>query len=60
VKEAAEALDSEYFEKDRMGGFWNFMKNLQKNLENSMAAAGMASGGDLEDAAQIGKNKKSS
>ena len=58
VKQAAEALDSDYFEKDQMGGFWNFMKNLQKNLEDSMAAAGMATGGDLEDAAKIGKEKK--
>ena len=58
VKEAAEALDSDYFEKDQMGGFWNFMKRLQKNLEDSMAAAGMATGGDLEDASEIGKKKK--
>ncbi|OIN96110.1 MAG: hypothetical protein AUJ48_02070 [Deltaproteobacteria bacterium CG1_02_45_11] len=57
VKEAAEALDSAYFEKDRMGGFWNFMKKLQLNLEDSMAAAGMASGGDLEDAIQLDKKK---
>jgi len=41
-----------------MGGFWSFMKKLQKNLEDSMAAAGMASGGDLEDAARMGKKKK--
>ena len=58
VKEAAAAIDTAYFEKDSMGSFWNFMKNLQKNLEDSMAAAGMASGGDLEDAAEIGKKKK--
>ena len=58
VKEAAEAIDTVYFEKDRMGSFWNFIKNLQRNLEDSMAAAGMASGGDLEDAVQIGKRKK--
>ena len=58
VKEAAEAIETSYFEKDRMGSFWNFMKNLQKNLEDSMAAAGMASGGDLEDAAEMGKKKK--
>ena len=58
VKEAAEALDSDYFEKDQMGGFWNFMKRLEKNLEDSMAAAGMATGGDLEDASEIGKKKK--
>ena len=58
VKEAAEAINSDYFEKDRMGGFWNFVKKLQENLEDSMAAVGMASGGDLEDAAKIAKNKK--
>ena len=58
VREAAEALDSAYFEKDEMGGFWNFIKRLQRNLEDSMAAAGMASGGDLEDAAQWRKKKK--
>jgi len=58
VKEAAEALDSHYFEKDQMGGFWNFMKKMQKNLEDSMAAAGMATGGDIDDAIKIGKEKK--
>ena len=58
VKEAAEALNSDYFEKDKMGGFWNFMKNLQRNLEDSMAAAGMSSYGDLEDAAKIEKERK--
>ena len=58
VKEAAEALDSDYFEKDEMGGFWNFIKNLQRTLEDSMAAAGMASGGDLDDAVHMGKKKE--
>jgi CheY-like chemotaxis protein len=51
VKEAAEAIDSNYFEKDRMSGFWGFMKKL----EDSMAAAGMTDGGDLKDAAKIVK-----
>ena len=58
VKEAAEALKSDYFEKDQMGVFWSFIKRLQKNLEDSMAAAGMADGGDLEDAVRIRKEKK--
>ena len=58
VKEAAEGLDSEYFEKDQMGSFWYFMKNLRENLENSMAAMGMATGGDLEDATEWDKKKK--
>lgn len=59
VKEAAEALDSNFFEKDKMGSFWEFIKNLPAKLEDSMAAAGMATGGDLEDAIQIEKEKKS-
>ncbi|MFP4446202.1 MAG: response regulator [Desulfosudaceae bacterium] len=42
VQEAAEALNAAYFEKDAMGGFWNFMKRLQKNLEDSMVDATMA------------------
>ena len=58
VKEAANALDSDYFEKDKMGGFWNSMKNLQKTLEDSMAAAGMAGYGDLDDEAEIKKDKE--
>jgi YesN/AraC family two-component response regulator len=58
VKEAAEAIDSDYFEKDQMGSFWHFMKKLHRNLEDSMAAAGMSSGGDLEDAEKIAREKK--
>ncbi len=58
IKEAAEGLDSKYFEKDQMGSFWYFMKNLRNSLENSMAAAGMATGGDLDDAADWEKQKK--
>ena len=57
VKETAKALDSSYFEKDRMGSFWYFMKRLQRNLDDSMAAAGMASYGNLEDAAKIDREK---
>ncbi|MFP4040561.1 MAG: response regulator [Desulfosudaceae bacterium] len=41
VQEAAEALNASYFEKDAMGGFWNFMKRLQSNLEGSMVDATM-------------------
>ena len=58
IKEAAEAMDTVFFEKDEMSSFWNFMKKLHNQLENTMAAAGMASGGDLEDAVQMGKEKK--
>ena len=58
IKEAAKALDSSYFEKDRMGSFWQFMKRLQTNLDDSMAAAGMSSYGNLDDAAELKKEKK--
>lgn len=58
VKQAADGLDTAYFEKDEMGGFWSFMRRLQNNLENSMAAAGMASHGDVEDAAGMVEEKK--
>ena len=57
IREAAEAIASDYFEKDRMGGFWNFIKKLQKTLEDSMAVAGM-SDGDPNGAAKISKKKK--
>ena len=60
VREAAEALDSDFFEKDKMGSFWNFIKKLPTQLEDSMAAAGMATGGDREDAIEIEKDRKES
>jgi DNA-binding NtrC family response regulator len=53
LKEATEALNSTYFEKEDMGKFWGFVRKVLQNLETSMAAAGMATGGDLEDAVDI-------
>jgi len=53
LKEATEALNSSYFEKEDMGGFWRFVRKALQSLETSMAAAGMATGGDLEDAVDI-------
>ena len=53
LKEATEALDASYFEKEDMGKFWGFVRKILQSLENSMAAAGMASGGDLENAIDI-------
>lgn len=58
VKQASEALDSDYFEKGQMGSFWDFIKRLPQRLEDTMAAAGMATGGDLEDAKKIDKESK--
>jgi len=53
IKEATEALNSYYFEKEDMGKFWRFVRKVLQSLETSMAAAGMATGGDLEDAVDI-------
>jgi len=53
LKEATEALNSSYFEKDDMGKFWKFVRKVLQNLETSMAAAGMATGGDLKNAVDI-------
>jgi DNA-binding NtrC family response regulator len=53
IKEATEALSSAYFEKEDMGRFWGFVRKVLQSLETSMAAAGMATGGDLENAADI-------
>ena len=53
LKEATEALNSSYFEKEDMGKFWSFVRKALQSLEKTMAAAGMATGGDLEDARDI-------
>ena len=53
LKEATEALNSAYFDKDDMGKFWSFIRAALRKLETAMAAAGMASGGDLKDAVDI-------
>jgi len=53
LKEATQALDSSYFEKEDMGKFWRFVRKVLQSLETSMAAAGMATGGDLQDAVDI-------
>jgi CheY-like chemotaxis protein len=58
VKQASEALDSDYFEKGQMGSFWDFIKRLPQRLEDTMAAAGMASGGDIDDAKKIDKESR--
>jgi hypothetical protein len=53
LKEVTEALNSTYFDKAEMGKFWGFLRKVLQRLETSMAAAGMAAGGDLEDAVEI-------
>lgn len=58
IEEATRVLNSGYFEKQDMGGFWSYLKSLGKRLEDSMAAAGMATHGDPDDAVDIEKRKK--
>lgn len=53
LKEVTEALNSAYFDKAEMGKFWGFLRNVLQRLETSMAAVGMATGGDLDDAVDI-------
>ncbi len=53
LQEATEALNASYFEKENMGKFWGFVRKTLQSLENSMAAAGMANGGNIEDAIDI-------
>jgi DNA-binding NtrC family response regulator len=57
LMEATEALNTSYFEKEDMGKFWRFVRKALSSLERSMAAAGMASGGDLDDALEIESHK---
>jgi DNA-binding NtrC family response regulator len=57
LKEATEALNTSYFEKEDMGKFWRFVKKALSSLERSMAAVGMATGGDLNDAVDIESQK---
>jgi DNA-binding NtrC family response regulator len=53
LREATQALNSQYFEKEEMNKFWSFIRRTLQRLETHMAAAGMASGGDFEDAVDI-------
>ena len=56
LREATEALNSAYFDKQDMGSFWGFVRGVLRKLESTMAAAGMATGGDLDDAIRIDSN----
>jgi DNA-binding NtrC family response regulator len=53
LREATQALNSHYFEKEEMGKFWGFIRKTLQGLEKHMAAAGMATGGDIKDALDI-------
>jgi DNA-binding NtrC family response regulator len=53
LREATQALNSQYFEKEEMNKFWSFVRRNLQRLEKHMAAAGMATGGDIEDALDI-------
>jgi len=53
LKEATEALKASYFEKEDMSRFWRFIRKTLQTLETTMAAAGMATGGDIDDAVEM-------
>jgi DNA-binding NtrC family response regulator len=53
LREATQALNSTYFEKEEMNKFWSFIRRNLQRLEKHMAAAGMATGGDFDDALDI-------
>ena len=53
LKEATQALNSFYTEKEDMGGFWGVFRKILNTLESTMAAAGMAEGGDIKDALEM-------
>jgi len=53
LREATQALNSQYFEKEEMNKFWSFIRRNLHSLEKHMAAAGMATGGDIDDALEI-------
>jgi DNA-binding NtrC family response regulator len=53
LKEATQALNSQYFDKEDMNAFWRFVRKSLHSIEKHMAAAGMATGGDIDDAAKM-------
>jgi DNA-binding NtrC family response regulator len=58
LREATQALNAQYFEKEEMNKFWSFIRRNLQRLEKHMAAAGMATGGDIEDALNIESGRK--
>jgi len=53
LREATQALNAHYFEKEEMNKFWSFIRRNLQRLEKHLAAVGMATGGDIEDALDI-------
>ncbi len=58
IKAATAGLDATYFEKSDMDTFWGFLKKLSQKIEDTMAAAGMAHGGDTDDAYDLSHKDK--
>ncbi|MBU1248661.1 MAG: response regulator [Proteobacteria bacterium] len=58
MRNATESLNTAYFEKSDMGSFWNHLRRALRHFEKTMAAAGMATGGDLDDAIKIDDGKE--
>ena len=58
LREATKALNSAYSDKGEMKGFWGVFRRILRRLELTMAAAGMATGGDPDDALRIDRADK--
>lgn len=53
LREATRALNAAYSDKGEMKGFWGVFRRLLRRLELTMAAAGLATGGDPDDALRL-------
>jgi DNA-binding NtrC family response regulator len=58
LREATQALNAAYSDKGEMKGFWGIFRRVLRRLELTMAAAGMATGGDPDDALRIDRADK--
>jgi len=52
------AFNSFYFDKEDMGSFWGVLRKILNKLASTMATAGMAQGGDIDDAILIKDSKR--
>jgi len=53
LNEATQALNSAYSDKGEMKGFWGIFRRVLRRLELTMAAAGMATAGEADDALKM-------
>lgn len=56
LREATQALNAAYSDKGEMKGFWGVFRRILRRLEVTMAAAGLATGGDPDEAAELDRS----